>query len=357
MSEKRLFGAARDAPAANAGAASPPAQKSICAEKAASRSEITSAASDFGLLKKNGGRFRNNSSQSSVYDKLSPSRRYILASGVLGMYESGTVIYADILFLVNFCMDTVCLLLAGRLCGQRMRFARIFLGAALGGAYGFVPYIADMNAATSVLSGLAAEAIICFAAFGIDSAKRFAFTVAAFIGSCALTGGLITALYGIAARGGGKGMFSAVSPISFVLICIASAAAAAVYFFACRIKLKTTSAEVRFSAGGKTMRVSLLADSGNLLTEPFSALPVIIVSAAALPLPFDDPLCEGFPLPVRVIPFSTGAGGDCLIGFLPESAEIVRLGKKPRRINAYIGVDRGETNYSGYDGLLPASLL
>ena len=38
------------------------------------------------------------------------------------MYDGGTVIYADILFLVNFCMDTVCLLLAGRLCGQRLRF-------------------------------------------------------------------------------------------------------------------------------------------------------------------------------------------------------------------------------------------
>lgn len=273
------------------------------------------------------------------------------------MYDGGTVIYADILFLVNFCMDTVCLLLAGRLCGQRLRFYRIFIAAALGGAYGFLPSIAEMSPALSVAAGVAAEAVICFAAFGFGDIKRFALTAAAFIGSCALTGGLITALYGIAANGGGKDMFSSVQPLSFALICIASAFAAAVYLFACRVKLKTRCAEVRFTAAGKTMRVNLLADSGNLLTEPFSALPVVIVSASALPRPFDDPLCEGFSLPVRIIPFSTGAGGDCLIGFLPESAEIVRIGKKPRRINAYIGVDRGETNYSGYDGLLPASLL
>lgn len=45
------------------------------------------------------------------------------------------IVYADILFFINFCIDFICLYLSAKLCACPAGIARTALGSALGGLY------------------------------------------------------------------------------------------------------------------------------------------------------------------------------------------------------------------------------
>lgn len=273
------------------------------------------------------------------------------------MYDESIVIYSDILFLINFSLDYLSLFITGRLLHRGARMRRLLLGALIGGAYSFVPYLFSPPPYISLPMDTAFAAIICLAAFGFGSWKSFGTATLTFAVSAALLGGLITAAYSVIG-GYHENVYSEVSALSFCLICVFSAAVALSYGLICRKRLDTRSAEVKITLNdGSVLRVRLLCDSGNLVTEPFSALPVIVLSSACLPPPYDNPDSELFPLPIRAIPFSTSSGRGCFLGFRPKSAVLLLPARKPKPIEAYVGIDTVRESYSGYDGLIPASLL
>ncbi len=272
------------------------------------------------------------------------------------MYEESIVIYSDILFLINFSLDYLCLFIAGRLLHRGGKAWRLLLGAAVGGLYSFIPYLFELSVYISLPLDLFAAALICFIAFGLRGAKSFAVTTVTFIVSSALLGGMITAIYSLIG-GYSNGVYSEVNALSFCLICLVSALIALSYGLICRKKIHTRSAEVKICLDGFSVRARLLCDSGNLVTEPFSALPVIVLSSVCLAPPYDNPESELFPLAIRAIPFSTSSGRGCFLGFRPEKIYLLHPTRKPKLIEAYIGIDTERKSYSGYDGLIPASLL
>ncbi|MBP5156179.1 MAG: sigma-E processing peptidase SpoIIGA [Clostridia bacterium] len=273
------------------------------------------------------------------------------------MYVQTGVVYADVLFLTNFCADYLCLFVAGRLCGRGGRVRRLIAAAALGGSYAFVPLLLpDLPAAASFCMHAAAGALLCAAAFGVKAGiKKTALTFAAFAATEALLGGLVYGIYGLTSQDA----FAAreKSPAAYAAILGVSAAAALCYGLAVRRKKRAAGCTVRIYACGEEIRARLLVDSGNLVTEPFSALPVIVLSHTALPYPLSEPLSGAFPAKIRLIPYRTAKGGGCLYGFRPEKAEIAGGLCKRKPIEAFIGIDTEAAEYSGYDGILPAELL
>lgn len=272
------------------------------------------------------------------------------------MYEESIVIYADILFLINFSLDYLCIFIAGLLINCRGAVWRMLIAATAGGLYSFFPYVIELPVYLSLPLNLLAAAALCFIAFGRRDIKKFLLTVGTFVVSSALLGGLITAFYSMSGRYS-DGVYTEVDALSFCLICLLSAGIALSYGLICRKKIHTRSAELRIYSGERKFSVRLLCDSGNLVTEPFSALPVIVISASCLPPPYDTPESELFPLPIRIIPFSTGAGKGCIFGFRPDRIELLRPARKPKRIDAFIGIDTENISFSGYDGLLPTAVL
>lgn len=272
------------------------------------------------------------------------------------MYEESIVIYSDILFLINFSLDYLCLFIAGRLLHRGGRVWRLLLGALAGGFYSFIPYLFEPSVFVSFPLDIFAAILICLIAFEYQSAKSLALTSGTFIVSSALLGGLITAIYSLLGEYS-NGVYSEVSPLSFCLICLFSALIALSYGLICRKKIHTHSAELKIYLKNTHIRARLLCDSGNLVTEPFSALPVIVLSSSCLPPPYDDPEGVLFPLAIRAIPFSTANGKGCFLGFRPEKIYLLRPARKPKIIEAYVGIDTERKSYSGYDGLIPASLL
>ncbi len=272
------------------------------------------------------------------------------------MYAEATVIYSDILFLINFSLDFLCLFIAGRIFNCAPKTHRLLIAAAIGGLYSFLPYVVDLPSPVLLLLHIASAMLLCFITFGNRGAKKNLLLFGTFFATCALLGGLITAFYSISG-GYSDGIYAETDALSFCLICLLSASIALAYGMISKRKIHTRSAEIRIYAGEERFGARLLVDSGNLVTEPFSSLPVIVISSTALPPPYDAPESERFPFPIRAIPFNTSAGRSCFLGFRPDKIEILRPAKKPQRIDAFIGIDTGNRRYSGYDGLMPTSLL
>lgn len=272
------------------------------------------------------------------------------------MYDGQVVIYADILFLINFSLDYLCLFIACRLQNVYGKALRLLAASAFGGIYSFFPYIIELPIPLMLILHIGAAELICFISFGKRDLKKHLLLLGSFIVSSALMGGLITAIYNITGRYS-DGAYTETDALSFCLICLLSASIAVSYGLICKKKIHTRSTDVRIYVGNEKISARLLCDSGNLVTEPFSSLPVIVVSASCLPYPYDMPESESFPLPIRIIPFSTSAGKSCFLGFRPDRIEIIDPLRSPKKVDAFIGIDTENRSYSGYDGLVPTSIL
>ncbi len=272
------------------------------------------------------------------------------------MYDGQTVIYSDILFIINFSIDLLCLFITSRLNYRAAKVYRLIISAIIGGAYAFVPYLFYYGTAVGVILHIAAAGGMVWVAFGKTELKKMLILFLTFVTSEALIGGLVNGFYGMSYRYS-DGRYAEISAGSFAIICALSAFVALSYGFIARKRIHTRSVSVTLVLGNERIRADLLCDSGNLVTEPFSALPVIVLTSCCLPFPYDDPENECFPLPIRIIPFSTSSGQSCFLGFRPERIFLTSPFKKPKQIDAYVAIDRVRKSYSGYDGLFPTCIL
>ncbi len=111
---------------------------------------------------------------------------------------------------------------------------------------------------------------------------------------------------------------------------------------------------VEICLGDKRVRLTALVDSGNLLRDTLTGLPVIVISRRSagklMPLPGAGEICPG----MRLLSVRTIAGTTLMPVFRPE---LVRLqcGGSWRAARALIGLS--PDGYDGFQALVPAMLL
>lgn len=266
------------------------------------------------------------------------------------------IIYADILVLINFVLDFLSLFIAGKLTSKKFRTLRILAASLFGALYSLVYYILYPIEWYFLLPmHILAASIICLIAYKVHSFKDFAKLTAVFILSAALLGGILNAVYGL---GGtfAEGVYTEISAPSLIMIALLSTAAALGYAFLCKKKAVYKSMRADIYIDDQPIKVDLLVDSGNLVTEPFSSLPVIILRSSVMPPPLDNPDPGSSPVPLRVIPIKTSSGGSMLFGFIPKKVVLRPLLEKEVTVEAAVAIDTKTKNYGTYDGLLPYSL-
>ena len=118
-------------------------------------------------------------------------------------------------------------------------------------------------------------------------------------------------------------------------------------------------AQVEIALRGTTLRLCAMLDTGNLLTDPVSGLPVIVCSRRALlPLiPFaafaleeEGALPQGF----RLLSVRTCAGRGMMLCFRPDGLRLERDGAW-QPCQAMVGI--APAPYDGMQALVPAALL
>ena len=112
-------------------------------------------------------------------------------------------------------------------------------------------------------------------------------------------------------------------------------------------------ATVELMHQGHIVTLTALVDTGNLLRDPLTGLPVIVVSRRAArkltPLPAPGQLLPG----MRLISVRTAAGSTLMAVFRPQRIRVLQ-GEAWREVRAMVGLS--PDGYDGVQALLPACL-
>lgn len=266
------------------------------------------------------------------------------------MNEEVLILYADVYAFLNFALDFLCLWIAGRIAGRTTESWRVVLGALFGAAYGIgILLVKGVPVWVQVGCHLLAAGGMVLIAFGFRGVGRFGKRLFVFLMTEAAMGGVISACFAVGQR--------EVSAVGVLVLASLSAVLVTVYGYHCRRKVERKEMKIEVQFGGQMLKLDTLVDSGNLLTEPFSALPVVVLSANVMPGALKKPDPENSPVPLRAIPVRTGTGLGLLYGFVPDSVTLLTETGKKKKVDAVIGIDTECRDFCGKDGLLPASLL
>ena len=282
-------------------------------------------------------------------------------------------VYIDIYFLVNFSMDFLCLYLTAKLLSERMPVLRFILAAALGGVYANVSLLIPFGRGVSLLFDVLACAVICAVAFFRPrSWQRLFLYILVYTAVSAALGGSMTALYYLFNRSGifdfikssdGDG----ISVWLFAILALISAVITLVGGGGFKRKMSAREASVEITYKENSVILHGMTDSGNLLCEPVSGRPCIVVRRdkmkALLPPSLAelsekggfsklDGLDDEIKKRVVLIPSRTVSGNSLLIGIRVDG---IRIGAEGRMRDADAIVVLSEL--SDADALIPSGLM
>lgn len=201
-------------------------------------------------------------------------------------------VYVDVIFIINFIMDILLLLIVKKILKCKKRLIRLLCGAGIGAIGACI--LAVVPKLNGFIQFLTAYVIICFSMILISFGfKNLAETIKAVVLLYITTfflGGVINSLYYHSMVGyyfeeliQGR-LFQNQSMAYFVLAIIVSAVAVRVFI----VTLKNLRSgdlqtyETELSYGDKSIRIIGLLDTGNDLYDPIYGKPVIIAEYSAL---------------------------------------------------------------------------
>ena len=257
-------------------------------------------------------------------------------------------VYADILFLINFSMDFLSLCLTGRLTAHRMSRRRLIPAAAFGALAGCAAMFLPLSGIPFVLAGLVTALAVVRIAFGkAGSLRQLVRDTLILWGTGTLLGGILTSVLSL-----GNAVWQENGNGSFAPLVLLGFATASGFLRLAGHSTEKHSAEVNLTAAGISVSFEALCDSGCLLTEPISGMPVIIASETVLGTLGKLLASEETPLRLRMIPAEGICGHRLLRGFVPEEVTV-----NGRTISAVIACDPEKGNYGGFHGIVPAKIV
>ena len=276
-----------------------------------------------------------------------------------------TVLYADVLFIINFGMDLISIWLTLLIVHQSSSLFRILLSSAIGGIYGVVSVVFDFNGILSVITSIVISLIMIF----VSSKSKLSFgkyVKYTFIlwGVGALLGGVTSLL--IRLGKGNESSFRAHNAPFFVLALAGLFSSLIIKAFSSRSV--TESCEAKICIFGDEVVARLLTDSGNLAKEPISGSPVIFVRKKLFSNQLNsylDLACGGLDkaesLPpdlkrrLRLVKVERAGDVQILQAFTPDEV-ILRFNRQIKKVRCVIVFESIE-DYAGFDGIVPAVLL
>lgn len=290
------------------------------------------------------------------------------------------VVYVDVLFLVNFCMDFLALWFSGGFLRLPRKRLPLLLSSVLGAVYAIGTLLFAGHPLVSMLIGVAVAFLLCFVAYGRECRRRLFVTLSVifYVISC-LFGGMITAFYSLLERFfsdrqefyealvGGEGK---VAIFFSLMLIVALVAGAFKRFFLPRTVERTAKVDVK--VGERRVMLSALVDTGNTLCDPLSGRACIVIDPRAVHgvIPMDVlAFSDGGQLDtallspesgkrIRLIPTESVGGGRLLVGYLPDRIEVTASdGKGRRAVEAILVIDEHGGGFNGHSALLPPVLI
>lgn len=230
-------------------------------------------------------------------------------------------IYVDVLFVLNFFITYLLLLLTKLLNRREAKTYRLIIASFIGGIYSLVIIVDELNFLITIFGKILVSVLIVFTAFGFNRLTLFLKNILVFYFSNMILLGVILAIWLVFRPDG------VVIHNNSVYFDISARALLLSAFFAyilsvaiVKIYNHTLGSNEIYSltifSGENQWHMFAFADSGNKLKEPFSDYPVIIVDKSKLSVDTN-----------RVIPFNTVGGEGLLEAFKPDKV-IISTGKR-----------------------------
>lgn len=269
-------------------------------------------------------------------------------------------IYADIYFIINFSMDFICLYICSLCMKTAIKIRRLLLASVIGGIFSVISLILQGNNIISFFLTLCVGILMCYIVFSCKAPLRFLFSFIIYLAVSFFMGGGLTFLYSWL-----NSFLPTSSPVplspSEILFPAALLCAVASLFLShiSNRYLNRKNAEIHIEHGQTSITINALVDSGNLLCDPISGSPVILLSTSAslnfIPSGNFSPehvaeLPE-FNSKLRVIPIKQQEGTSIITAFSPQMITV--NGETKRCLVAFTKTD----SFGGTEALLPSSLL
>jgi stage II sporulation protein GA (sporulation sigma-E factor processing peptidase) len=248
------------------------------------------------------------------------------------------IIYIDLLVIINLYITYFLLKGTAVFLHRKIPTGRLLTGAFTGGATSLIILLPPLGMILNSGLKLAAGVIIVLITFGYKSGEEFRKNLLIFIIINVIFAGATLLLWFFVAPAGmqynnGFAYFE----ISFVVLVGTTSAAYGLIRLLRYVLDAKSIADREFSVeitlNGKTAALSAIADSGNLLTDYFSGLPVVICPQAAIMPP------EKF----RLLPYNTIDSSGLIPVFRVDEIVIKSDNMPDKRVNALVGVTQSNT--------------
>lgn len=196
-----------------------------------------------------------------------------------------TVVYLDVLFLLNLVVDYLLLLAAARMTGERFSRLRLGFGALFGAGYAAVLFLPGFSWLAHPLCKLCVGMGMVLISYGA-SRRLLRLTLVFFAVSAAL-GGVILALQ-LLGTGGltlENGVLYTGFDLRLLLVTVILSYATMSLVFRAAARHGGTRRDLctaKVTIAGKTLPVTVLLDTGNTLVDPVRNQPVLVVEERAL---------------------------------------------------------------------------
>lgn len=294
-------------------------------------------------------------------------------------------IYADVIFLLNFIMNSLVLVVTAYAIGMRWKLWRILLSAAVGALYVLGEWIPALNFLYSVPTKLLSLLVFIYIAFGYKSIRTFLLLTGTFLISAFLLGGAVLGWIGLTQSDGllwGGNPYQINIAWTHLLggVCMGLMLLAMVcrHLFA-KILQRRVVYQITIEYQKRSISLPALLDTGNsLYGGGIGKKPVVLVEYTVLKKLLTEltiqflektdhsewltnlTKCEDIEWikRVQIIPYQAVGITSMLLGFRPDKLVVLYNGQNIVTDQVIIGIHNGVLSQAGlYTALLHAGII
>lgn len=292
-------------------------------------------------------------------------------------------IYIDIIIVENLVMNYIILYATGIIAKNKISYLRIFFASLIGTIYVILQYLSKINIYSNLFIKMLLSIIIIYIAFNPRNIKNMCKQLVLFYLTTFTFGGVATYLIYVLKPQNiiiKNGMYVGTYVLKVVFIGAILGTIILIISFKFsknRITKKDMLCKIKIRLNGKETILNTMVDTGNMLKEPITGNPVVVVEKVALynlipkeilnntesilggdfeKIP-DDIKNEYIPR-LKIIPFSSlGKQNGMLIGIKPEKLEVINEQSNEEKKGAIIGIyNKSLTKRGEYNALIGIEL-
>lgn len=292
-------------------------------------------------------------------------------------------IYIDIIIVENLIMNYIIIYATCLILKCKMNFLKIFFASLIGAIYAVIQYVSKLSIYSNVIIKLFVSIIIVFIAFNPQDIRKMFKQLVLFYLTTFTFGGVATYLiYGLKPQNViiKNGMFVGTYVLKVIFIGAILGTVILIIAFKFtknKITKKDMICKVKIKLNGEEVILDTMVDTGNMLREPITGNPVIVVERVALYnlIPkeilnntesilggdfekISENVKNEYISRLKIIPFSSlGRQNGMLVGIKPDKLEVINEEIAEEKNNAIIGIyNKSLTKKGEYKALIGIDL-